>query len=255
MSLSGAIPVPGRAWRMLTLTELKLLIRTPAALFWGVGFPLVGLIVLGLVPGTGKPVKVFGGASVLQTYLPIIITFMLVMTGVQFLPTTLVGYRERGILRRMFTTPVTPRALLAAQLALLLGVQIATAAVIVLLATGVFNASIGQPVAFIVAFVLMAAAASTLGLLVAAVTFTSKAASTVGGVLFFVLLFFSGLWLPRAEMPGPLRGVSDALPVGAGVQAIQDAAAGRWASGLYFGVLAAWVIGCGVLAVRLFRWE
>jgi ABC-type multidrug transport system permease subunit len=55
--------------------------------------------------------------------------------------------------------------------------------------------------------------------------------------------------------PGPLRGVSDALPVGAGVQAIQDAAAGRWASGLYFGVLAAWVMVCGVLAVRLFRWE
>ena len=39
------------------------------------------------------------------------------------------------------------------------------------------------------------------------------------------------------------------------MQAIQDAAAGRWASGLYFGVLAAWVIVCGVLAVRLFRWE
>ena len=33
MPFSGAIPVPGRAWRMPTLTELKLLIRTPAALF------------------------------------------------------------------------------------------------------------------------------------------------------------------------------------------------------------------------------
>lgn len=255
MSFSAAIPVPGRAWRKLTLTELKLLLRTPAALLWGVAFPLAGLIVIGLIPGTGKPVKAFGGASVLQTYLPIIITFMLVMTGVQFLPATLVSYRERGILRRMFTTPVTPRALLTAQIALILSVQIATAAVIVILATGAFGASIGQPMAFIVAFVLMAAAASTLGLLVAAVTFTSKAAAAAGGVLFFVLMFFSGLWLPRAEMPGPLRGVSDALPVGAGVQAIQDAAAGHWASGLYFGVLVAWVIGCGVLAVRLFRWE
>jgi ABC-2 type transport system permease protein len=249
------IPVPGPALRKLTLTELKLLVRTPAVLFWGIGFPVVGLIVLGLIPGTDRPVKVFGGASVLQTYLPIIITFMLVMTGVQFLPTTLVGYRERGILRRMFTTPVTPRALLTAQLSLLLGVQIVTAAVIVILATGAFSASIGQPLAFLIAFLLMAAAASTLGLLVAAVSFTSKAASAVGGVLFFVLMFFSGLWLPRAEMPGPLRGVSDALPVGAGVQAIQDAAAGHWASGLYFGVLAAWVIVCGALAVRLFRWE
>jgi ABC-2 type transport system permease protein len=250
-----SIPVPGHALRKLTLTELKLLLRTPAVLFWGVGFPVVGLIVLGLIPGTGRPVKAFGGASVLQTYLPIIITFMLVMTGVQFLPTTLVGYRERGILRRMFTTPVTPRALLTAQLTLLLAVQIVTAAVIVILATGAFSASIGQPLAFIVAFLLMAAAASTLGLLVAAVSFTSKAASAVGGVLFFVLMFFSGLWLPRAEMPGPLRGVSDALPVGAGVQAIQDAAAGHWASGLYFGVLVAWIIVCGALAVRLFRWE
>jgi ABC-2 type transport system permease protein len=249
------IPVPGPALRKLTLTELKLLIRTPAVLFWGIGFPVVALIVLGLIPGTDRPVKVFGGASVLQTYLPIIITFMLVMTGVQFLPTTLVGYRERGILRRMFTTPVTPRALLTAQLSLLLGVQIVTAAVIVILATGAFSASVGQPLAFLIAFLLMAAAASTLGLLVAAVSYTSKAASAVGGVLFFVLMFFSGLWLPRAEMPGPLRGVSDALPVGAGVQAIQDAAAGHWASGLYFGVLAAWVIVCGVLAVRLFRWE
>jgi ABC-2 type transport system permease protein len=249
------IPVPGPALRKLTLTELKLLIRTPAVLFWGIGFPVVALIVLGLIPGTDRPVKVFGGASVLQTYLPIIITFMLVMTGVQFLPTTLVGYRERGILRRMFTTPVTPRALLTAQLSLLLGVQIVTAAVIVILATGVFTASVGQPLAFLIAFLLMAAAASTLGLLVAAVSFTSKAASAVGGVLFFVLMFFSGLWLPRAEMPGPLRGVSDALPVGAGVQAIQDAAAGHWASGLYFGVLAAWIIVCGALAVRLFRWE
>ena len=71
MSFSGAIPVPGRAWRLLTLTEARGFIgRTPAVLFWGIGFPVVGLIVLGLIPGTGKPVKAFGGASVLQTYLP-----------------------------------------------------------------------------------------------------------------------------------------------------------------------------------------
>ena len=255
MSLPAGIPVPGRAWRKLTLTELKLLLRTPAALFWGVGFPLAGWIVIGLIPGTGEPVETLGGASVQETYLPIIITFAVVMLGVQFLPVTLVSYRERGILRRMFTTPVTPQKLLTAQIALILGAQIATTALIAILGIGAFSASIGQPLAFILAFLLMAAAASTLGLLVAAVSFTSKAAAAVGGVLFFVLLFFSGLWLPRAETPGPLRGVSDATPVGAGVQAIQDAVAGHWASGLYFGVMSAWVIVCGALAVRLFRWE
>jgi len=255
MSFSAALPVSGRAWRKLTLTELKLLLRTPAAIFWGAGFPIAGWLVIGLIPGTGNPVKAFGGASVQQTYLPIIIAFATIIMGLQFLPVTLVSYRERGILRRMFTTPVTPQALLSAQLILVLGVQAATTALLVILGTGAFSASIGQPLAFIVAFVLLAVAISTLGLLVAAVSFTSKAANAVGGVLFFVLMFLAGLWWPRAEMPAWLRGISDATPGGAGVQAVQDAVAGHWASGLYFGVLAAWIIVGGLLAVRLFRWE
>ncbi len=258
MSIPVTLPRPartGRAWRMLTLTELKLLGRTPAVLFWGIGFPVVGLLVVGLIPGTGKPVKSLGGASVLQTYLPIIITFMIIMTAVNFLPSTLTTYRERGVLRRMFTTPVTPQTLLSADLAITLGVQVATAALIVILAVGAFTASIGAPLAFIVAFLLTAAAASTLGLLVAAVCFTAKAANALGAVLFFVLMFFSGLWLPRAEMPDWLRGISDATLTGSGVQAIQNAVAGHWASGLFFGVLAAWIVACGALAIRFFRWE
>jgi len=255
MSVSSLLPVRGPAVRQLTLTEFKLLLRTPAALLWGVAFPVAGWIVIGLIPGTGKPVKAFGYASVQQTYLPIIIAFALIMSGVQFLPATLVSYRERGILRRMFTTPVTPLALLGAQLAIILGAQVVTTALIAILGVGAFSASIGQPLAFIIAFLLLAAAASTVGLLVSAVSFTSKAAAAIGGVLFFVLIFFAGLWLPRPEMPGWLRGISNATPGGAGVQAIQDAVAGHWASGLYFGVLAAWVIGGGALAIRFFRWE
>ena len=56
MSTTATLPRPSRAartrraWRILTLIELKLLIRTPAALFWGIGFPVIGLIVLGAIP-------------------------------------------------------------------------------------------------------------------------------------------------------------------------------------------------------------
>jgi ABC-2 type transport system permease protein len=261
MSTIATLPPPSRAaharraWRMLTLTELKLLGRSPAALFWGIGFPVVGLLIVGLIPGTGKPVKSLGGVSVLETYLPIIITFMIIMTSVNFLPATLTSYRERGVLRRMFTTPVTPQALLSAEVAITLGAEVITGAVIAILATVAFTASVKAPLAFIVSFLLLAAAASTLGLLVAAVSFTAKAANALGAVLFFVLLFFSGLWLPRAEMPDWLRGISDGTLTGSGVQAIQNAMAGHWASGLFFGVLAAWIVVCGALAIRFFRWE
>jgi ABC-2 type transport system permease protein len=254
MVSTAAAPRPGRALRKLTLTETKMLGRTPAVLFWAVGFPVAGIIVLGLIPAANKPVAGLGGISVLQTYLPIIIIFTLVMTAVNFLPATLVSYRERGVLRRMFTTPVKPRTLLAAQILLNLAVQVATVALIVVLAVA-FGATIGQPLDFIIAFVATAAAASAVGLLVAAVCFTSKAANAVGAVLFFVLMFFAGLWIPRATMPAVLRDISDFTPLGAGGQAIQSAAAGNWAPWWYFAVLAGYIVVCGALAIRLFRWQ
>src|ERR1700684_1301740 len=118
--VSATVPSrPGLALRKLTLTETKMLGRTPAVARMGCG----------LFPASNKRVAGFGGLSVLQTWLPVIILFSLVMSAVNFLPATLVSYRERGVLRRMSTTPVRPRTLLTAQLLLNLGVQIATLAV------------------------------------------------------------------------------------------------------------------------------
>jgi ABC-2 type transport system permease protein len=245
---------PGRALRKVTLTETKMLGRTPAVLFWAIGFPVAAVIVLGLIPAASKPVAGLGGISVLQTYVPTIVIFTLVMTAVNFLPVTLVSYRERGMLRRMFTTPVKPRTLLTAQVLLNLGIQVATVALVAILAVA-FGASIGQPLAFIVAFLLSAAALSSLGLLIAAVCFTGKAANAVGAVLFFVLMFFAGLWIPRATMPTALRDISSFTPGGAGGQVIHSAAAGGWAPWWYFAVLAGYIVVCGIAASRLFRWE
>ena len=37
--------------------------------------------------------------------------------------------------------------------------------------------------------------------------------------------------------------------------AMQSAAAGAWAPWWYFAVLAGYVVVCGALSIRLFRWE
>jgi ABC-2 type transport system ATP-binding protein len=87
------------------------------------------------------------------------------------------------------------------------------------------------------------------------VTGNSEALQAVIAVLFFVLMFFAGLWIPRATMPAALRDISNFTPVGAGGQAIQSAAAGNWAPWWYFAVLAGYLLVCGAFAIRLFRWE
>ena len=46
--------------------------------------------------------------------------------------------------------------------------------------------------------------------------------NVIGRLTLFPLLFFAGLWLPHALMPGVLQGISNYTPLGAAVEAIQD---------------------------------
>jgi ABC-2 type transport system permease protein len=112
-----------------------------------------------------------------------------------------------------------------------------------------------QPPAYLVAYVLTALAMFVLGLLVASLASSGKSAGAIGSLLFFPLLFFAGLWVPRDGMNDVLRTISDFTPLGAGVQSLQDATAGHWPQLLHVAVMLGWTIVAGALAARYFRWE
>ena len=84
---------------------------------------------------------------------------------------------------------------------------------------------------------------------------SGRGANAIGALLFFPMMFFAGLWLPRAAMPPVLRDISDFTPLGAAVQALQDSAQGHWPHPLDLAVMACYALVFGVAAARLFRWE
>jgi ABC-2 type transport system permease protein len=240
----------------LTFTESKLFLRDPMAVFFAVAFPPLLLAILGAIPAFREPSEDLGGLRVIDLYVPIMVGFVLAMLAISVVPTYLATYRERGILRRLSTTPVQPAGLLLAQLAMAL--VMALVAVVGVLGVGVvaFGTSVPrQPVGFLVALVLAAAALLAVGLLVAAVAPSGKAASGIGTMLFFPLMFFAGLYFPREAMPPVLRDISDFTPLGAGVQAMSDASAGAWPQPLHLAVMAAFAIVASLAAAKLFRWE
>ena len=99
----------------LTTTELKLFLRDPMAWFFALAFPPLLLVVLGAIPAFREPQADLGGRRVIDLYVPIVVGFVLAMLAISVVPTYLATYRERGVLRRLATTPVRPAALLGAR--------------------------------------------------------------------------------------------------------------------------------------------
>jgi ABC-2 type transport system permease protein len=240
----------------LTLTELKLFLRDPTALFFAVIFPPMLLAILGAIPSFREPTEDLGGQRVIDVYVPITIAFVLGMLAISVVPTYLATYREKGILRRLSTTPVRPSSLLLAQLAMGMGMALVGVTLVLGVGIVVFDTAVPQQfLGYLVAFVLAAAASFAVGLLIAAVAPSGKAASGIGTILFFPMMFLAGLYFPREVMPDVLRRIGDFTPLGAGVQALQDATTGTWPQPLHLAVLAAIAIAASLTAAKLFRWE
>jgi ABC-2 type transport system permease protein len=240
----------------LTATETKLFFREPMGVFFTLAFPPILFVIFGLIPAMSEPDEALGGLRVIDLYAPIVVALAITMFAINSLPQMFATYREKGILRRMRTTPVRPVAMLGAQL--LMATILSVATMVVLLAIGrlAFDVSLPKQLpAYVLAYLLTALAMFAIGLFVASVAPSGKSAGAIGTILFFPMLFAAGLWGPRELMGTVLRRISDFTPLGAGVQSLQDAAAGHWPQLLHLAVMLGWTIVAGGLAARYFRWE
>lgn len=240
----------------LAATETKLFFREPMSWGFALGLPPLLLIVLGSIPTFRVPDTDLGGLRAIDLYAPIVVAMGITMLALTTLPQHFATYRDKGVFRRMRVTPVKPLMMVGAQLLMSLMLAVVTTALILVIARVTFSVPLpGNVIAYLVAFVLTSGAMVALGLLVASVAPTGTSAGAIGTVLLFPMLFFAGLWIPRASMNDVLLAISDATPLGAGVQALQDAAAGNWPRLLHLAVVLGWTILAGGLAARFFRWE
>lgn len=234
--------------------EAKLVSREIPMLIFSIALPTVILVVLGVIPALRRPDEMFGGKSFVALFAPSLLVVTLAMVGLNALPTTLATYRERGVLRRLSTTPATPASLLAAQLIVSLGMTVAGAALLVTVGRLAFDIPLpGHVPGFVLTFVLGAAALFGIGLLVAAVAPNAKAAGGLAAGLFMLTMFFGGVYVPRTMLPDFLVRIGDYTPPG--VQALLDSWTGASPQPAQLGIMALVAVAASVLAAKLFRWE
>jgi ABC-2 type transport system permease protein len=265
--MSTAIPVtatqpqaqpqtPGSALLKLSLTELKLLSRERVRMVLPVAIPVLLIVILGNVRSFRQPSASLGGESVIDLYTTIMVVMGLALLALTNMPMIMADYREKGVLRRLQTTPIGPVRVLAAQLV----ADLTEAVVMVIAILAVARIGFGVPLprqagAFVVTALLAACALLAAGLLVAAIAPTGRVARGIGALLFYPMMFFAGLWIPIPNMPATLQHISHATPLGAAVPALTAAAEGAWPTGLQLMTLAGWAVALGLAAARFFRWE
>ncbi|WP_197322095.1 ABC transporter permease [Saccharomonospora sp. NB11] len=238
----------------LCATETTLFFREPTSVFFTLGLPPLLLVIVGAVPSFREPG--LDGLRTIDVYTPVVVVLGIGLIAMTVLPQQFATYREKGVLRRLRTTPVTPATMLGAQLLLATAVSVTTMLVVLTVARVAFDVTLpAAPVAYVLAYVMTASAMFVLGLLVASLAPSGKSAGAAGTLLFCPILFFAGLWIPRDSMNDVLRRISDFTPLGAGAQSLQDAAAGQWPELLHLAVMLAWTVVAGGVAARCFRWE
>jgi len=245
---------PSPFWELLKV-QGKLALREPAGLMFGIGLPLILLIIFGNVPSFNEPVD---GSSftLFELYIPILMVTVLIFLGLFGLPIPIVRDREIGWLRRISTTPVSPSKLLAAQVTINLILAAAGFTILIAGSTLIFGVKIPFDIpGFILSLVLATLAMFSLGLLVTAVAPSQSTANGITMALLYPLLFFAGIYVPIQVLPSGLQTAALFTPVGAAVNALDSSMAGSFPSFVPLVVMAAYAgIFCFV-AIRYFRWE
>lgn len=245
----------------LTTVEAKLLLRDRGTAFFAILFPGVLLTVLGLVmPWADAPFDetdpVLSQVTAITAYAPIVLALAVGTAALQTFPTVMGTYRDKGVLRRLSTTPVPPSRVLVAQLLVALGSIVVAGVLAVVLGRVVLGISMpDRPLLVVAAFVLGATSALALGCLIAARARTAGAATAAGMVAWIASMFFAGVWLPLPLMPEIVATLSSWTPIGAASQAMADGWYGTAMPTQELLVMAGWTAVCVPLAARFFRWS
>ncbi len=239
--------------RTLVATEAKLLFRDPITWLAAIALPSVVLLIFGsLFPP--EPDPALGGQRWIDLFVPSLLVITLGTLGIQTLPIRLATYREKGVLRRLSTTPAHPARLLAAQLVIYTATSVI--ALVLLLVVGSVAFAIpmpANPLGYLVAFLLGMTSLYAIGLIVAAVAPSNRVATAVAIPMFFAVMFLGGVYFPRVMLPEVLVRIGDFTPPG--VQGLQDAWLGSAPQLAPLLGMAIVTVVLGTIAVRSFRWE
>jgi len=237
--------------------DLLIFRRNPAATFFTVVLPLIFLVIFASIFGNET---LPNGAKVATVYVPGILTLAIVSATAVNLAITMTTRRERGVLKRIRSTPIPPWVFILSQMlagALISAVMLVVISLIGRLVYGVELQWDTLPI-LIVSLVLGAMAFAAVGLALTTIIPSEDAAPAVTNAVMLPLYFISGVFVPEDQIPDAISTVANLFPISHLNKALQVsydpvATTVEWPLDHWL-VIAAWGIACAVITLTTFRW-
>ncbi|MGO4372183.1 ABC transporter permease [Paenibacillus sp. MCAF20] len=245
------------AFAKLVKFDMKLYLRDWLTVFWVLVYPILMLAIFGSIFGntTSEP----GGMRYIESYVPALCVLNVISVSVFTLNINIITLREAGILRRFRVSPVRKSSVLASHAVQGLLLVLAGALEIIVVAKLFWNINITVSGLFLLLACLLFGCLCFFGLgfAMSGLAKTPGAASGFAMVIFFPMLFLSGVGMPVEALPEFMQAASGWLPMTHFVELAQ----GVWQGGTLAGYGTDLLIMGGfgmvviVLALMLFKWE
>ena len=235
--------------RLLTLASrnTKEILRDPLTLFFGLGFPLILLLLLSAIQAN-IPVKLFE----IQHLTPGITIFGLAFMTL-FSATIIAKDRGSSLLQRLYTTPLTPLDFILGYTLPMIPLSVAQCVICYIAAIGLgldITVNILYAVIFIIPVSVLYIA---LGLLCGSILNDKQVGGICGALLTNLSAWLSGVWFDLDLVGGAFKNISYALPFVHAVDMERAILAGDF-SGIFPHLW--WVLGYAavllILAVLMF---
>jgi ABC-2 type transport system permease protein len=235
--------------------ETKLFLRRKDELFWNLAFPMFFMVLYGFIYGN----TMWGEIKAIDYMFPGIIVMALMVNGIMVSATVFVEERGKGIYRRLSLTPLKRQTIIGAQI--IHRYIITLIQTLLLLAVGVFGfkvSIVGNYFFFWLILTFGSLCFLSIGFALATLIRSTRSATPICLIVFFMMLFLGGIFFPLNMMPDFLTFIAKALPsthLNDALRLILIEGTGLGAAWLELLAVGIWLIVSLGLSIKFFRWE
>ena len=244
----------------LTWLEAKIFFREPLGVVANVAVPVALFLVLGRVlAGEIDPASASAANLRLITVkIPVFAAVLIALSAVVSIVAIISIYRESGVLKRLFATPLRPHTIFAAHVLVKLALTATTIILLVVAGRNFYPATVNLPlVSFIGASLFATTAILAVGFLISSVVPTARFAQPLASLVLYPMIGLSGLFVPIDELPAFWQLIARLLPLTYVVSLLEGIWSGNpWSahSGDMLALVMVFFVSI-LIAASVFRWE